>query len=147
MSIQPKLAVVCLAMALLWVSPGLSSAEEDTLPEPVKQRFLDTICSDVTKQARCFSSGKLVLGLSVGWISFEACSVAGEVDMMAQCFDRAYLLAADLTGLPVYAEAYKGCHQISGGDYNINDAIVRCYREGFKYSRFSRKRFHSRGAD
>lgn len=136
-----QLLAVALLAALL-VSPSLAA---ESLAEDDKVRFLEAICKNVQRESRCISSGKLVLGLSIGWIMFEGCSVSGEVETMVACFDKASLLAAELTGDQVFHDQYRHCHRFQG-DHN-EDAIVRCYREGFKYSLHTFKKYHGERAE
>ena len=128
-------------LAILWVSPSLAA---ESLAEADKVRFLESICQNVQRESRCINSGKLVLGLSIGWIMFEGCSVSGEVETMVACFDRASLLAAELTGDQEFRKQYRHCHRFQG-DHN-EDAIVRCYREGFKYTVHTLKTYHGESA-
>lgn len=127
--------------AVLLFSPSLAA---ESLAKDDKVRFLESICQNVQRESRCINSGKLVLGLSIGWIMFEGCSVSGEVETMVACFDKASLLAADLTGDQEFHEQYRYCHRFQG-DHN-EDAIVRCYREGFKYSVHTLKKYHGENA-
>ena len=124
-------------LAVLLVSPSFAA---ESLAEADKLRFLESICQNVQRESRCINSGKLVLGLSIGWIMFEGCSVSGEVETMVACFDKASLLAAELTGDREFHNQYRHCHRFQG-DHN-EDAIVRCYREGFKYSLHTLKKYH-----
>ncbi len=135
-----RLFVVSLLVVFL-VSPSLA---EESLAEDDKVRFLQSICQNVQRESRCINSGKLVLALSIGWIMFEGCSVSGEVETMVACFDRASLLAAELTGDQEFHKQYRHCHRFQG-DHN-EDAIVRCYREGFKYSVHTLKKYHGESA-
>lgn len=128
-------------LAVLLASPSLTA---DSLAEEDKVRFLESICQNVQRESRCINSGKLVLGLSIGWIMFEGCSVSGEVETMVACFDKASLLAAELTGDQEFHNQYRHCHRFQG-DHN-EDAIVRCYREGFKYSVHTLKKYHGENA-
>ena len=128
--VVPLLVFVC-------ISPSLAA---ESLSEDDKVRFLESICQNAERESRCLSSGKLVLGLSIGWIMFEGCSASGEVGAMAACFDKASLLAAELTGDQGFHKQYRYCHRFQG-DHN-EDAIVRCYREGFKYSVHTLKTYH-----
>ena len=134
------LAVSLLAVFL--ISPSLAA---ESLTEDDKVRFLESICQNVPRESRCLNSGKLVLGLSIGWIMFEGCSVSGEVETMVACFDKASLLAAELTGDQEFHKQYRHCHRFQG-DHN-EDAIVRCYREGFKYSVHTLKKYHDESAE
>ena len=135
-----RLFVVSLLVVFL-VSPSLA---EESLAEDDKVRFLQSICQNVQRESRCINSGKLVLALSIGWIMFEGCSVSGEVETMVACFDKASLLAAELTGDQEFHKQYRHCHRFQG-DHN-EDAIVRCYREGFKYSVHTLKKYHGESA-
>ncbi len=128
-------------LAIFLVSPSLAA---ESLAEDDKVRFLESICQNVQRESRCINSGKLVLGLSIGWIMFEGCSVSGEVETMVACFDRASLLAAELTGDQEFHKQYRHCHRFQG-DHN-EDAIVRCYREGFKYTVHTLKKYHGESA-
>lgn len=128
-------------LAVFCISPSLAAKP---LTEDDKVRFLEAICQNVQRQSRCLNSGKLVLGLSIGWIMFEGCSASGEVETMAACFDKASLLAAELTGNQEFHNQYRNCHRFQG-DHN-EDAIVRCYREGFKYSVHTLKKYHGERA-
>ena len=132
------------AVSLLAVSCISPSLAAESLTEHDKVRFLESICQNVQRESRCLSSGKLVIGLSIGWIMFEGCSVSGEVETMAACFDKASLLAAELTGDHEFREQYRHCHRFQG-DHN-EDAIVRCYREGFKYSVHTLKKYRGESA-
>lgn len=132
------------AVSLLAVFCISHSFAAESLTEDDKVRFLETICQNVQRESRCLSSGRLVLGLSLGWIMFEGCSASGEVETMAACFDKASLLAADLTGDQEFRKQYRQCHRFQG-DHN-EDAIVRCYREGFKYSVHTLKKYHGENA-
>lgn len=134
--------LACSLFVFLCFSP--SSAME-SLTEEDKSRFLDTICRDAPREGRCLSSGRLVLGLSLSWIMFEGCSASGEAEAMAACFDRAYLLAAELTGDQEFQSQYQHCHRFQG-DHN-EDAVVRCYREGFKYTTHTLKTYHGDESD
>ncbi|MCY4513578.1 MAG: hypothetical protein OXC69_00340 [Candidatus Tectomicrobia bacterium] len=125
-------------LAVLCFSPSFAT---ESLTDDDKARFLETICQEAPREDRCLSSGRLVLGLSINWIVFEGCSAAGEVEAMAACFDGAYLLAAELTGDQEFQSQYRHCHRFQG-DHN-EDAIVRCYREGFKYTTHTLKTYHS----
>ena len=133
------------AVSLLAVSCNSLSLAAESLSEDDKVRFLQSICQNVQRESRCLSSGRLVLGLSIGWIMFEGCSASGEVETMAACFDKASLLAADLTGDHEFRRQYRHCHRFQG-DYN-EDAIVRCYREGFKYSVHTLQKYHGESAE
>ena len=128
-------------LAVLLASPSLTA---DSLAEEDKVRFLESICQNVQRESRCINSGKLVLGLSIGWIMFEGCSVSGEVETMVACFDKASLLAAELTGDQEFHNQYRHCHRFQG--HHNEDAIVRCYREGFKYSVHTLKKYHGENA-
>ena len=130
-----SLLVVCL------ISPSLAA---ESLTEDDKVRFLESVCQNVQRESRCLNSGKLVLGLSIGWIMFEGCSASGEVETMVACFDKASLLAAALTGDQEFHKQYRHCHRFRG-DHN-QDAIVRCYREGFKYSVHTLKKYQGESA-
>ena len=132
-----RLAAVSL-LAVLCFSPSFAA---ESLLDDDKARFLEAICENAPRENRCLSSGRLVLGPSITWIIFEGCSAAGEVEAMAACFDRAHLLAADLTGDQEFQSQYRHCHRFQG-DHN-EDAIVRCYREGFKYTTHTLKTYHS----
>ena len=136
-----RLLVVSL-LATSSISPSLAA---ESLSEDDKVRFLESICQNVQRESRCLSSGRLVLGLSIGWIMFEGCSASGEVETMAACFDKASLLAADLTGDHEFRKQYRHCHRFQG-DHN-EDAIVRCYREGFKYSVHTLQKYHGESAE
>jgi hypothetical protein len=129
-------------LAVLCFSPSVAA---ESLTEDDKLRFLESICQNVQRESRCLNSGKLVLGLSIGWVMFEGCSASGEVEAMAACFDKASLLAAELTGNQEFHRQYRHCHRFQG-DHN-EDAIVRCYREGFKYSVHTLKKYHSENAE
>ena len=135
-------AVSLLAVSCISISPSLAA---ESLTEHDKVRFLESICQNVQRESRCLSSGRLVIGLSIGWIMFEGCSVSGEVETMAACFDKASLLAAELTGDHEFREQYRHCHRFQG-DHN-EDAIVRCYREGFKYSVHTLKKYRGESAE
>ena len=135
------LAAVSL-LAVLCFSPSFAA---DSLTDDDTARFLELIYQNVPRESRCLSSGKLVLSLSIGWIMFEGCSASGEVEAMAACFDKASLLAAELTGDQEFHRQYRHCHRFQG-DHN-DDAIVRCYREGFKYSVHTLKTYHSENAE
>ena len=135
-----QLLVVSL-LAVLLASPSLAA---ESLAVADKLHFLESICQNVQRESRCINSGKLVLGLSIGWIMFEGCSVSGEVETMVACFDKASLLAAELTGDQEFHNQYRHCHRFQG-DHN-EDAIVRCYREGFKYSVHTLKKYHGEKA-
>ena len=136
-----RLLAVSLLLAVVCTFPSLAA---ESLTEDDKVRFLEAICQNVPRESRCLNSGKLVLGLSIGWIMFEGCSVSGEVEAMVTCFDKASLLAAELTGDEEFHEQYRYCHRFQG-DHN-EDAIVRCYREGFKYSVHTLKKYHGESA-
>lgn len=133
--------LVASLLAVFLISPSLAA---ESLAEADKLRFLESICQNVQRESRCINSGKLVLGLSIGWIMFEGCSVSGEVETMVACFDKASLLAAELTGDQEFHNQYRHCHRFQG-DHN-EDAIVRCYREGFKYSVHTLKKYHGENA-
>ena len=60
---------------------------------------------------------------------------------MAACFDKAYLSAAELTGDQEFQSQYHHCHRFQG-DHN-EDATVRCYREGFKYTTHTLKTYQN----
>ena len=109
----------------------LAYADEE-LSKAQKQEFLQAICEGLENGPRCMSSGTLAIDLSINWVMFEACSYSGGRKTMAKCFDRATKLAGELTGDERYAETNTYCHRFKGDE--IDDAIVRCYREGFKYS-------------
>lgn len=134
------LAVSLLAVFCIFPSHAVQSLTEDD-----KLRFLESICQNVQRESRCLSSGKLVLGLSIRWIMFEGCSASGEVEAMAACFDKAYLLAAELTGDQEFQSQYRHCHRFQGD--HIEDATVRCYREGFKYTTHTLKTYHGEKTD
>lgn len=110
-----------------------------------KLRFLESICQNVQRESRCLNSGKLVLGLSIGWIMFEGCSASGEVETIVACFDKASLLAAELTGDQGFHKQSRHCHRFQGD--HTEDAIVRCYREGFKYSVHTLKKYHGQSPE
>ena len=136
-----RLVIVSL-LAVLFFSPSLAT---ESLTDDDKARFLESICQNAPRENRCLSGGRLVLGLSISWIMFEGCSASGEVEAMAACFDRAYLLAAELTGDQEFESQYQHCHRFQG-DHN-EDAIVRCYREGFKYTSHTLKTYHGEKTD
>lgn len=136
-----RLLVVSL-LVFVCISPSRAA---ESLSEDDKVRFLESICQNVQRESRCLNSGRLVLGLSIGWIMFEGCSVAGEVETMAACFDKAHLLAAELTGDQEFQSQYRHCHRFQGD--RIEDAIVRCYREGFKYTTHTLKTYHGEKTD
>ena len=140
-----RASICLLAVSLLAVSCISPSLAAESLSEDDKVRFLESICHNVQRESRCLSSGRLVLGLSIGWIMFEGCSASGEVETMAACFDKASLLAADLTGDHEFRKQYRHCHRFQG-DHN-EDAIVRCYREGFKYSVHTLQKYHGESAE
>ena len=140
-----RTSIRLLAVSLLAVSCISPSLAAESLSEDDKVRFLESICHNVQRESRCLSSGRLVLGLSIGWIMFEGCSASGEVETMAACFDKASLLAADLTGDHEFRRQYRHCHRFQG-DHN-EDAIVRCYREGFKYSVHTLQKYHGESAE
>ena len=140
-----RTSIRLLAVSLLALSCFSPSLAAESLTGDDKVRFLESICQNVQRESRCLNSGKLVLGLSIGWIMFEGCSVSGEVETMVACFDKASLLAADLTGDPEFQKQYRYCHRFQG-DHN-EDAIVRCYREGFKYSVHTLKKYHGESAE
>ena len=129
-------------VVLLCLSPSFAM---ESLTEDDKARFLESICQDAPREGRCLSSGRLVLGLSISWITFEGCSASGEAEAMAACFDKAYLLAAELTGDQEFQSQYQHCHRFQG-DHN-EDAVVRCYREGFKYTTHTLKTYHGDKTD
>ena len=139
-----RLLIRLLAVAVLAVFLTSPSLAAESLTEDDKVRFLESICQNVQREGRCINSGKLVLGLSIGWIMFEGCSVSGEVEAMVACFDKASLLAAELTGDQEFHKQYRHCHRFQG-DHN-EDAIVRCYREGFKYSVHTLKKYQGESA-
>ena len=139
-------ALTQLLAAFLLVALGLSpSMAAESLTDDDKARFLETICRDTPRESRCLSGGRLVLGLSISWIMFEGCSAAGEVEAMATCFDKAYLLAAEWTGDQAFRTQYRHCHRFQGD--NNEDAIVRCYREGFKYTTHTLETYHGDKTD
>ena len=140
-----RTSIRLLAVSLLALSCFSPSLAAESLTEDDKMRFLESICQNVQRESRCLNSGKLVLGLSIGWIMFEGCSVSGEVETMVACFDKASLLAAELTGDPEFQKQYRYCHRFRG-DHN-EDAIVRCYREGFKYSVHTLEKYHGESAE
>ena len=140
-----RTSIRLLAVSLLAVSCISPSPAAESLSEDDKVRFLESICQNVQRESRCLSSGRLVLGLSIGWIMFEGCSASGEVETMAACFDKASLMAADLTGDHEFRKQYRHCHRFQG-DHN-EDAIVRCYREGFKYSVHTLQKYHGESAE
>ena len=140
-----RTSIRLLAVSLLALSCFSPSLAAESLTEDDKVRFLESICQNVQRESRCLNSGKLVLGLSIGWIMFEGCSVSGEVETMVACFDKASLLAAELTGDPEFKKQYRYCHRFQG-DHN-EDAVVRCYREGFKYSVHTLKKYHGESAE
>ena len=133
------------AVSLLTVLCFSPSFATESLTDDGKARFLESICQDAPRESRCLSSGRLVLGLSISWVMFEGCSASGEAEAMAACFDKAYLLAAELTGDQEFQNQYRHCHRFQG-DHN-EDAIVRCYREGFKYTTHTLKTYHSEKTD
>ena len=133
------------AVSLLTVLCFSPSFATEPLTDDDKARFLESICQDAPRESRCLSSGRLVLGLSISWVMFEGCSASGEAEAMAACFDKAYLLAAELTGDQEFQNQYRHCHRFQG-DHN-EDAIVRCYREGFKYTTHTLKTYHSEKTD
>ena len=139
--VSTSLVAVCLLVPLC-LSPSVAM---ESLTEDDKARFLESICRDAPREGRCLSSGRLVIGLSISWIMFEGCSASGEAGAMATCFDRAYLLAAELTGDQEFQSQYQHCHRFQG-DHN-EDAIVRCYREGFKYTTHTLKTYHGDKSD
>ena len=139
-----RLLIRLLAVSLLAVFLTSPSLAAESLTEDDKVCFLESICQNVQRESRCINSGKLVLGLSIGWIMFEGCSVSGEVEAMVACFDKASLLAAELTGDQEFHKQYRYCHRFQG-DHN-EDAIVRCYREGFKYSVHTLKKYQGESA-
>ena len=139
--VSTQLIAVSLLIALCF-SPSFAM---ESLTDGEKARFLESICQNAPREGRCLSSGRLVLGLSISWIMFEGCSASGEADAMAACFDRAYLLAAELTGDPEFQNQYRHCHRFQG-DHN-EDAVVRCYREGFKYTTHTLKTYHGDETD
>ena len=104
----------------------------EEISKPQKLEFLQAICEGLENSPRCMSSGTLAIDLSINWVMFEACSYSGGRKTMAKCFDRATKLAGEMTGDERYAENIIYCHRFKGDE--IDDAIVRCYREGFKYS-------------
>ena len=140
-----RTSIRLLSVTLLAVSCLSPSLAVQVLTEDDKLRFLENICQNAERESRCLSSGRLVLGLSIGWIMFEGCSASGEVGAMAACFDKASLLAAELTGDQEFHKQYRYCHRFQG-DHN-EDAVVRCYREGFKYSVFTLQKYHDESAD
>ena len=129
-------------LAALCISPSFAM---ESLTDDDKARFLESICQNAPREGRCLSSGGLVLGLSISWIIFEGCSASGEAEAMAACFDKAYLLAAELTEDQEFQSQYRHCHRFQG-DHN-EDAIVRCYREGFKYTTHTLKTYHGNETD
>ena len=137
---------VRLVAALLFMHLCLSpSFAMESLTEGDKKRFLESICQNAPREGRCLSSGRLVLGLSINWIMFEGCSASGEAEAMAACFDKAHLLAAELTGDQEFQIQYRHCHRFQG-EHN-EDATVRCYREGFKYTTHTLKTYHGDKTD
>ncbi len=139
-----RTSIRLLALAFLAFFCLSSSLAVEALTEDDKVRFLESICHNLQRESRCINSGKLVLALSIGWIMFEGCSVSGEVETMVACFDKASLLAAELTGDQEFHKQYRHCHRFQG-DHN-EDAIVRCYREGFKYSVHTLKTYQGESA-
>ena len=139
------LSIQMVAVSLLTVLCFSPSFATEPLTDDDKARFLESICQDAPRESRCLSSGRLVLGLSISWVMFEGCSASGEAEAMAACFDKAYLLAAELTGDHEFQNQYRHCHRFQG-DHN-EDAIVRCYREGFKYTTHTLKTYHSEKTD
>ena len=133
------------AVSLLTVLCFSPSFATESLTDDDKAHFLESICQNAPREGRCLSSGRLVLGLSIGWIMFEGCSAAGEVEAMAACFDKAHLLAAELTGDQEFQNQYRHCHRFQGD--HIEDATVRCYREGFKYTTHTLKTYHGEKTD
>ena len=142
---MPIASARVLAVFLVLVLCFTSAFAMESLTDDDKASFLESICKDAPREDRCLSSGRLVLGLSISWIIFEGCSFAGEVEAMAACFDRAYLLAAELTGDQEFQSQYRHCHRFQG-DHN-EDATVRCYREGFKYTTHTLKTYHNEETD
>ena len=139
-----RTSIRLLAVSLLAVFCLSSPLAAESLAEADKVRFLESICQNVQRESRCLNSGRLVLGLSIGWIMFEGCSASGEAETMAACFDKASLLAAELTGDREFHRQYRHCHRFQG-DHN-EDAIVPCYREGFKYSVHTLETYHGESA-
>lgn len=142
MNVKPHGVAKVPALILLFLSLTSFAVAKD-ISKDEKIRFIDMICQGVARTDRCRNSGKLVLDLSIGWIMFESCSVAGELPIMVACFDKASKLAADLTGEQEFLDQHDHCHRFRGD--HVEDAIVRCYREGFKYSSFSLKTYQSQG--
>lgn len=140
-----RTSIRLLAVSLLTFFCVAPSLAVQPLTEDDKLRFLKNICQNAQRENRCLSSGKLVLRLSIGWIMFEGCSASGEVEAMAACFDKAYLLAAELTGDQEFQSQYHHCHRFQGD--HIEDAVVRCYREGFKYTTHTLKTYQGEKPD
>jgi hypothetical protein len=115
-------------------SGALAAAELDLR---ARQWFVESICAGLERADRCLAAGRLVEDRSLGWVIFEACSVAGERDTAARCFDRAHLLAAQFTGDARYEENYRHCNRFQG-DF-VEQAKVLCYRADFKYANHNRE--------
>ena len=117
------------ALALAW--SGAARAGE--LAPEQKRQFLDAICADGERAERCLAAGHLVENRSVAWIIFEACSASGPREVIVRCFDKAHLLAAELTEDPQHAETHRHCNRFTGE--NVDEVKMLCYRAGFKYVR------------
>ena len=90
------------------------------------------MCNGLEKRYTWMSSGRVAIERAMNWVVLEAGSYSGGHKTMAKCFDRETKLAGEMTGDERYAETIIYCHRFKGDE--IDDAIVRCYREGFKYS-------------
>ena len=137
---------IALAAGLLaFVAASASPIAGEEVTRTQKTKFLSTLCDGLENAERCLSSGEIVLGLSLDWVMFEACSFSGGNGTMVRCFDRGTTMAAALTGDPKYRENLAYCHRFQGVE--TDDATVRCYREGFKYpERFLNEKYGNRNA-
>ena len=126
-----RLSLIMLASTLC---AGLLAApvSAEAMTEERKLEFLEAMCAGLERESRCAAFGKTYIGLSLDWMVFEACSFSGGRETMVTCFDRAAQMASEATGEPRYAKQLAFCHRFP--EDSELDLVVRCYREGFKYS-------------
>jgi hypothetical protein len=121
-------------IAMMSVGSGALAAAE--LDAGAKRRFVESICAGFDRSESCLSAGRLVERLSLDWIIFEACQASGSAAIMAKCFDRASLLAGELTGEPRFEKNYRHCHRFEGE--LVENYVVLCYIANFKYASHKR---------